>query len=242
MKSGLMANDYFRFKQFTIKQGQAGFKVTTDSVLLGAWADLAEAETILDIGTGTGILALMAAQRSNALITAIEPDSGSFSQALSNFASSKWSDRIRPVNMSIQQFAINTEMRFDAIITNPPYFTSSLLNPDPRKAMARHNTALPPEELIANAEQLLTDKGQLHLVMPADAWKYFIAIAEKESMYCQRILKILPKPTDPPKRLLLSFGRKKITSEESSLVIETGVRHHYSDEYKSLTDDFYLEK
>lgn len=237
-----MSNDYFRFKQFTIKQGEAGFKVTTDSVLLGAWADLADAETILDIGTGTGILALMAAQRSNAMITAIEPDNRSFIQALSNFASSKWSDRIRPVNMTLQQFASDSEMRFDAIITNPPYFTASLLNPDPRKAMARHNASLLPEELLVSAEQLLSDPGQMYLVLPADACDYFIAKAENNRLYCQRILKILPKPAEQPKRLLLTFGRKKITIEEDSLVIETGVRHHYSDEYKRLTSGFYLDK
>jgi len=237
-----MANDYFRFKQFTIKQGLAGFKVTTDSVLLGAWADLTAAETILDIGTGTGILALMAAQRSNAHITAIEPDEGSFTQAKTNFISSKWSGRIRPVNMTLQQFASNTGIRFDAIITNPPYFSSSLLNPDPRKAMARHNAVLPPEELIVIAEQLLSDKGELNLVLPSDACNYFITTAEKGGLFCQRILKILPKPAYPPKRMLLAFGRKKITIEENSLVIETGVRHHYSDEYKRLTNDFYLDK
>lgn len=237
-----MANDYFSFKQFTIRQGMAAFKVTTDSVMLGAWADIADANTILDIGTGTGILALMAAQRSKAKIIAIEPDEESFKQALSNIETSKWSDRLTVVNSSLKEFARNTEMLFDAVITNPPYFTASLKNPDPRKAMARHNTTLPLEELFQYSGQLLSKDGVLHLVLSADDFDRSVEAAGKHGFFCHRLLKVIPTPEHDPKRILMSFGRKKITIEESSMVIETGVRHHYSDEYISLTKDFYLDR
>lgn len=237
-----MANDYFRFKQFTINQGSAAFKVTTDSVLLGAWADLASSKTILDIGTGTGILALMAAQRTNAMITAIEPDKQSFNQALLNIMSSPWAERVQVVNCTLQDFSGDSGLKFDSIITNPPYFTSSLLNPDRRKAMARHTKTLSLTELSGYSEQLLTENGQLHLVLPAADFAFFNESAQTNGLWCQRMLKVSPVISRQPKRLLMSFGRKKITTEEKSLVIETGVRHHYSDEYISLTRDFYLDK
>ncbi len=137
-----MANNYFAFKHFTLHQEHSAFRVTTDSVLLGAWADVEEAGNILDIGTGTGLLALMAAQRSGARIVAIEPDRNSFMQAGLNVTASPWHERITVLNTSIQDYRPSGNLLFDAIITNPPYFVDSLLNPNEAMARARHTVSM----------------------------------------------------------------------------------------------------
>jgi tRNA1Val (adenine37-N6)-methyltransferase len=237
-----MANDYFQFKQFTIKQNGAAFKVTTDSVLLGAWADLTNAKTILDIGTGTGLLALMSAQRSQAKITAIEPDEMSFSQAKLNVLSTPWHDRITLLNYSLQEFLGTTNTRFDSIISNPPFFSGSLLNPDPRKAMARHNATLSSEFLLTASEKLLSENGTLNLVLPVNEGENIIEIAPGFGLFCQRIMRIRPTDLRQPRRLLITFGHREVVIREESLTIEEGTRHNYSDEYKTLTGDFYLDK
>ena len=125
-----MANNYFSFRQFIIYQDRCAFKVGTDGVLLGAYADISSAERILDIGTGTGLIALMLGQRCGAIITAIEPDSESFRQACTNIEECKWENRIKAENISLQNFFPGND-KFDLIVTNPPYFADSLKNPDP---------------------------------------------------------------------------------------------------------------
>lgn len=237
-----MANDYFQFKQFTIKQSEAAFKVTTDSVLLGAWADLTNAKTILDIGTGTGLLALMAAQRSHAKITAIEPDEMSFSQAKLNVLSTPWHDRIILLNYSLQEFLGTTNTMFDSIISNPPFFSGSLLNPDPRKAMARHKATLSSEFLLSASEKMLSDNGTLHLVLPVNEGENTIEMAPGFGLFCQRIMRIRPTDLQQPRRLLMTFGRREAVIREEFLTIEKDARHNYSDGYKTLTQDFYLDK
>ncbi len=143
-----MSNNYFKFKQFTVQQEYAPFKITTDSVLLGAWAGLEGAKKILDIGTGTGILALMAAQRTDAQIVAIEPEPASYMQAGLNITGSPWHDRITLYNSTVQEYKPDAGLLFDAVITNPPFFIDSLPNPDVGKAMARHSLTLSYHELI----------------------------------------------------------------------------------------------
>jgi len=160
-----MANNYFTFKQFTIYQDKCSFKVGTDGVLLGACADVSGAKNILDIGTGTGLLALMLAQRCYAEIVAIEPDRDSFEQASGNVRSGKWNDRIKVVNTDLQNYDPGT-VKFDLIVSNPPYFTDSLKNPDPRKAASRHNDTLSSGEILRSVSRLLSDKGKLQIILP----------------------------------------------------------------------------
>ncbi len=236
-----MSRNYFKFKQFTIQQEHAPFKITTDSVMLGAWADFHGARNILDIGTGTGVLALMAAQRTDANIVAIEPDPGAFMQAGLNISDSPWHERITLINTGVQDYFPKAGLLFDAVITNPPFFVDSLPNPDPGKAMARHSLTLSFRELLEAAIRLMVPSGTLHLVLPVNEAGQVIEIAGSLGLYCQRKLNVRPAPETPPSRVLMTLGYSQGNVEESTIVIEKGGRHNYSDEYVSLTKDFYLK-
>jgi tRNA1Val (adenine37-N6)-methyltransferase len=189
-----MANSFFTFKQFTINQEKCAFKVGTDGVLLGAVADVTGTEKILDIGTGTGLIALMLAQRCDAGIIAIEPDFDSFVQASANVRQSKWSSRIKVENCKLQNFHPENTC-FDLIVANPPYFTDSLKNPDPVKSNARHNDNLNHSDILMGADRLLGESGRLEIIMPYDEGNIFIAEAREHGLYCNTILKVRPTPT-----------------------------------------------
>jgi len=237
-----MAGNYFKFKQFTVHQEYSAFRITTDSVMLGAWAAVEGARSILDIGTGTGILALMAAQRSDARIVAIEPDRNSFMQAGLNITASQWHGRITLLNTSIQEYRPSGNLLFDAIITNPPYFVDSLLNPSESKARARHTVSMSYTDLLEAVARLLAPAGTLHLVLPVTGASVFVALAREYNLHCQRRMFIRPTPVKPPVRVLVSMQRgSPQCRDEPEMVIEKGGRHLYSDEYVSLTKDFYLK-
>ena len=235
-----MASGSFSFKQFTIYQDRCIFKVGTDGVLLGAYADVSGIKTILDIGTGTGLLALMLAQRSEAEITAIEPDLNSFEQACSNVRHSKWSDRIRVINTDLQHFMTESQ-QFDLIISNPPYFIDSLKNPDPGKAAARHNVTLTNIDLLRGISGLLTDNGRAQVIMPFAEGSILIADANDFGLFCNDILKIKPLPSNEIRRLIITFSRNRNKPTEKFLTVEHGKRHEFTKEYIDLTKDFYLK-
>jgi tRNA1Val (adenine37-N6)-methyltransferase len=235
-----MANNYFNFKQFTINQDKCAFKVGTDGVLLGACADVAGAAKILDIGTGTGLIALMLAQRSNAEVTAIEPDHDSFEQAYENVRKSKWHERIIVIKSDLQNYDPGAA-RFDLIVTNPPWFTDSLRNPDPGKAAARHNVTLDYADLLKGVSRLLGDDGRFQVIMPYVEGNIFIAEARGHGLFCNSILKIKPLPTSEVRRLILEFSRRRLKPTERFLTIEHGKRHEFTEEYINLTKDFYLK-
>jgi tRNA1Val (adenine37-N6)-methyltransferase len=236
----LMANNYFRFKQFTIYHDRCAFKVGTDGVLLGASADLNGAARILDIGTGSGLIALMVAQRCDAAIIAIEPDDGSFNQACENFKSSPWGNRIEGLYTDLQGFHPG-DLKFDLIVSNPPYFSNSLKNPDPRKSAARHNDSLTPGEMLEGVTHLLTEGGKLQVIMPYAEGTIFIAEAQEYGLFCNSILKIRPLPTSEVRRLILTFSKQRMKLTERFLTIEHGKRHEFTEEYMNLTRDFYLK-
>jgi len=235
-----MANNYFSFKQFTIYQDKSAFKVGTDGVLLGTFADIAGVKRILEIGTGTGLIAIMLAQRCKAEIVAIEPDYESYIQAFDNVRLCKWSSGIKVEHTDLQNYYPD-EGKFDLIVTNPPYFTDSLKNPDPRKSAARHNDSLTSEELLVGVSRLLDNDGHLQLIMPYVEGTVFIAGAQKYGLYCNNILKIKPLPTAEIRRLILSFSRERLKVTEKFLTIEHGKRHEFTEEYINLTKDFYLK-
>lgn len=235
-----MASDHFTFKQFTINQDNCAFKVGTDGVLLGAYANITGVKRILDVGTGTGLIALMLAQRCNAVINAIEPDYESFEQACGNVSQSKWHERIKVENMDLQNYDPGI-VRFDLIVTNPPYFINSLKNPDPGKAATRHNITLNNDELLKGVSRLLTDEGRFQVIMPYVEGNIFIADAGEYGLFCNNILKIKPLPTSEIRRLIMTFSRKKLKASEKFLTIEHGKRHDFTEEYIKLTKDFYLK-
>lgn len=234
-----MPNDYFNFKQFRINQDRSVFKVGTDGVLLGAYADVSGAERILDIGTGTGLIALMLAQRCSAEIVALEPDHDSCLLACENVSSSIWKNRIKVFETTLQKYS--DKQKFDLIVTNPPYFFDSLKNPDPKKSYARHNDSLPSGVLLKGVTNLLTDGGRFHLIMPYVEGNIFIAEASGYGLYCHNILKVKSLPTSEIRRLIITFGRERVRATESFLTIEHGKRHEFTEEYINLTKEFYLK-
>jgi len=236
-----MSSGQFRFKQFTINQERAMFKVTTDSVLLGAWTDIERAGSILDIGTGTGLLALMAAQRSAARIVAIEPDRDSFLQAGININGSPWAERITLLNTALQDYYPDGGAGFEAIIINPPYFVNSLMNPDENKARARHNVTLQQTDLLEAAGRLLNNGGSLHLVLPVNEAERFLVLAVNYRLFCSRRMLVRPTPGQQPSRVLMTLRQENGPFIEEEIVIEKGGRHIYSAEYVSLTKEFYLK-
>lgn len=234
-----MANDYFNFKQFTIKQDRSIFKVGTDGVLLGACADVSAAGTILDTGTGTGLIAIMLAQRSNAVIVAIEPDQDSYIQACGNAGSCPWSERIKVVNADFQTYS-NSGLKFDLIVSNPPFFTGSMKNPDLRKSSSRHNDNLSVSDILHGSARLLSNNGLLQLILPFTEGNIFILKAQESGFHCNFKLNIRPLPGSKVKRMILGFNRFRTDLIEKELVIGKGPRHEYTDEYLNLTRDFYL--
>lgn len=228
----------FRFKQFAVEQSGVAMKVGTDGVLLGAWASFGDARRVLDIGTGTGVIALMAAQRSSAAtIVAVEIDRAAAACASSNFVASPWSDRLSVVEGAVQEYA--AEEQFDYIISNPPYFVDSLRSPDARRTMARHTTDLTFEQLAAAVERLLATSGRFGIVLPTEQMEQF---ASTTSLVMLRRCNVHSVPGGAVKRVLAEFGHER--SGElvvETLTIETDVRGQFSDQYRALTQDFYLK-
>jgi tRNA1Val (adenine37-N6)-methyltransferase len=233
-----MGNNYFKFKQFTVYQERSSFKVGTDGVLLGAFADVKGKKRILDVGTGTGLIALMLAQRCDAEIVAIEPDEESFEQASENVLKSEWAERISVINCSLQDYQDSGET-FGLIVSNPPYFIDSLKNPDPVRAKTRHNLTLTHSDILTGAGRLLLYDGVLQLIMPYSEATVFMAEAVSYDFFCSNMLKIRPTPTSGIRRLILTITRERKKASEQFLTIESGKRHDFTDEYKNLTRDFY---
>ena len=235
-----MPNNFFTFKQFTIRQQKSVFRVGTDGVLLGACANVEGVRTILDIGTGTGLIALMLAQRSSAEIFAIEPDHDSFIQASENITATPWRRQVRIFNCRLQDYFPHG-LKFELIVSNPPYFIDSLVNPDNQSAAARHNISLTQDDLLEGVVRLLDPAGRLEVIMPYQEGNILIVKALNHRLYCNSVLKIKPVQSSEVKRLILSFSRQKSEVKEQSLIIEKDRRHHFTEEYKTLTRDFYLK-
>ncbi|MHC1705819.1 MAG: tRNA1(Val) (adenine(37)-N6)-methyltransferase [Tenuifilaceae bacterium] len=234
-----MGKNYFRFKQFVIKQEVAAMKVGTDGVLLGAWVDLKNVNNVLDIGTGSGIIALMIAQRCNANIKAVEIDLASAQQAKANFESSPWSNRLEIHNTSFQNYFETSSAKFDLLVSNPPYFTNSLKSQTEDRNLVRHTDLLPNSDLLNGVIKLLSAKGRFCAVFPYAEGNVFIAQAASYGLYCNKKLYIQSKPEKPILRILVDFSFEKRRLMEDNLSIHRE-DSEYTDEYKLLTKDFYL--
>jgi tRNA1Val (adenine37-N6)-methyltransferase len=228
----------FRFKQFSINQDKTAMKVGTDGVLLGAWSSVDNPKNILDIGTGTGLIALMMAQRSTAIITAIEIEPNAFIQASDNIQNSNWHERITVVNSAIQDF--KSDKKFDLVISNPPFFQNSLKNSDKAKSTARHTDSLTFNDLIQNSSKFLSDKGIAAFIIPFESEEYFLKVAAKEFLFPKRICYVKGNENSKIKRSLieLSFDRNRKVKFEN-LTIEKS-RHIYTEKYIDLTKEFYI--
>lgn len=235
-----MPNSFFKFKQFTVWHDKCAMKVGTDGVLLGAWAPVDAASRILDIGTGTGLVALMLAQRTlpTTSITALEIDNSAAVQARENATLSPWNDRIEVIEGDFNCF--QSENKFDLIVSNPPYFVDSLACPSGQRSLARHNDSLSYQDLLKGASQHLEDKGVFTIIIPMDVANSVVESALSYGLYAIKQLFVITKPGAVPKRTLITFGFESVGCTTEELVIEYE-RHQYSEAYIDLTKDFYLK-
>ena len=216
-------------------------KVGVDGVLLGAWADVENDSSILDIGTGSGLIALMMAQKSNAEITAIDIDPDAVLQAKENISNSRWSNRIQVQEVSLQDFSAINHGKFDTIISNPPYFNNSLKAPENSRNTARHTDTLSHNELLAHSIKLLASDGKICLILPLSEGLKCIDLASENGLYCTKMVTVYPKSGATPKRILLEFSFKQNPLLKKDIYIETSERHQYTTEYKELVKEFYLK-
>lgn len=216
-------------------------KVGTDAVLLGAWVTPGNCASILDIGTGTGVIAMMLAQKSGAKITAIDIDKESTDQARSNVLESPFAEKIEVINISFQDLAKTADKKFSLIVTNPPYFIDSLKSNDETRKVARHNDYLSFEDLLNGVKKLLDEKGRFYLILPKNEALQFTEIAKTKGLYLSKRLRIRTRSEkDTEKRHLMKFEFKESEFSESTLVIEGETSRTYTDEYKELTRDYYI--
>ena len=230
----------FQFKQFTIHQDRTPMKVGTDGVLLGAWADVRQAHRILDIGTGTGLIALMAAQRNqSAIIDALEIEPEAFKQAQENIKAAPWFDRISIFEQALQSYTSNYQ--YDCILCNPPFFHKSTKAPDQGRTLARHNDSLPLCDLLTHTVRLLHPQGIFCVILPTTEAQKLVKLGKDHKLFLQHITQVHPTPNKPPKRYLLQLGFQEKPLIEDHLILEFE-RHKYSPEYSRLTTPFYLNK
>ena len=210
----------------------------------GADAETKKVGRVLDIGSGTGVIALMVAQRTaNAQIDAVEPDSGSCEDALRNFAESPWADRLHLHGVTLQEYVscYAEKVQYDLIVSNPPYFVDSLKAPDPVRNAVRHAVSLPFEELLDGVKTLLAEHGRFAVILPITEGVLLEKLALERSLHCVRKCLVQTKPGVPPKRVMMEFGRKSVPLHSDLLIMETERQQEFTEEYRRLTRDFYLK-
>lgn len=237
-----MSNPFFQFKKFTIYHDKCAMKVGTDGVLLGAWSETEACNRILDIGTGSGLIALMLAQRSKAIIDAIDIDNKACSQAEENAKSSPFSKQINIYHSSLSDFSTTCTKRYDLIVSNPPYFINSLKCPNIQRNTARHTDTLTLETLLQDSCKLLTPQGRIALILPYDQKEHLSDCIRRQNLFLSKETFVIPILNAQPKRILVELTTKAtgLPIFSSQLTIEIA-RHQYTDEYIHLTKDFYLK-
>lgn len=235
-------NQSFQFKYFSVNQDKSSMKIGTDGTLLGAWCDVMDKYRVLDIGSGTGLIALMIAQRNNlALIDAVEIEENAYMETVENFNQSPWQERLHAHHVSLQHF--KPLHAYDLIVSNPPFFNESSKNSDEKKTMARHTDSLSHKELLSFASTHLYENGILSLILPTEEAKLFEEEALKNNLFVSRKTRVFSNTESTThKRVLMEFS-KNIPDyiHENSITIETTQRHEYTEEYIDLTKDFFLK-
>lgn len=237
-----MSNNYFKFQKFTIWQDKTAMKVGTDGVLLGVLSTSScKVRRVLDIGTGTGVVALIIAQRfNNALIDAVEIDFDAASQASDNFKLSPFADRLKIYNSDISDY--HTAEKYDLIVCNPPYFVDSLRNPNQQRAIARHTITLTFESLAKAVSRLLDIDGIFSVIVPSDAVNNIVKTFAEVDLYKSSQIDIKTTPNKPIKRSVINFSFVKETNPTNkTIVIETSPLV-YSEEFERLIHDYYLPR
>jgi tRNA1Val (adenine37-N6)-methyltransferase len=235
----------FKCKEFTIQQDKTAMKVGTDGVLLGAWCTVdAYPDAILDIGSGTGLIALMLAQRSDAMtIDAVEVDADAYEQAVENFEKSDWGDRLYCYNATFQEFAneiADEEESYDLIVSNPPFYKDAFESEDEARNKARFTSALSFEDLLEGVSKILSENGIFSTIIPFKEEENFINKAKEQHLFLNRICRVQGNKTSEVKRSLLAFSFQETKILETHLIIEIA-RHQYTEDYINLTKNFYLK-
>ncbi|MDP2542825.1 tRNA (adenine-N(6)-)-methyltransferase [Tenacibaculum discolor] len=235
----------FQFKEFAVHQDKTAMKVGTDAVLLGAWCNLGDfPDAMLDVGSGTGVISLMLAQRSDAMtIDAVEVDGDAYEQTVENFEQSDWGDRLFCYNASFVEFAeemSEEEEEYDIIVSNPPFYTDNYETEDLARNKARFTSSLSFEELLKGVSEILSENGRFSTIIPFKEEADFIKLAKKHNLYLNRVCRVKGNPTSEIKRSLLELSFTESSIQEEELIIETK-RHQYTDAYINITKDFYLK-
>lgn len=231
----------FQFKEFTVAQDRCAMKIGTDGVLLGAWVTVQNEFSILDLGTGTGVLSLMLAQRSEAeVIDAIEIDGPAYEQAVQNFENSPWGDRLFCYHASLQEFVEEIDDNYELIISNPPFYTDQHPSENKERTTARFEDAMPFEHLTQAAGKLLTPNGVFAVIIPYKEEQRFVALAMENKLHLNRVCRVKGNENSSIKRSLLEFSFTEKTLQEETLTIELE-RHVYTEAYQNLVKDFYLK-
>jgi len=237
-----MSNKAFQFKEFQVEQDRCAMKIGTDGVLLGAWVELPEhINSVLDIGTGTGIIALQLAQRSEAeVIDALEIEPQAFEQAVENFENSQWSDRLYCYHASLQEFVNEVDDKYDLIISNPPYYNDTFKELDKQRALARHTEELSFKELLEGVAKVLAIDGTAAFIIPYKEEKTFLELAKMTNLFPSKISRYRGNIKSELKRSLIQLINQPATLIEEEFFLEHS-RHEYSDHYKNLVKDFYIK-
>ena len=236
-----MANGYFQFKQFTVRQQHCAMKVGTDGTLLGAWSQASAGPCrVLDVGTGTGLIALMMAQRyPEAEFIAIDIDEKAVFQAQENVSASPFADRIKVLEADVQTF--EDSVKFDSIVCNPPFFEDSLVCPDPQRAEARHTVSLGYRQLMESAFRLLKEDGRFSVIIPADCRSRLESEAHLRGFFISRLCSVQTTPKKAPKRYMIEFVKQTVNEIDITNGILESSPQIRSDWYRELTQDFYIK-